>query len=447
MNLIILCLLVYPLEPYLWATCMKQLEYKYTKYRHTYLFTFLGYYGITLIKQIFIVNLHNDILNVAFCVGLAVYMVACTLILYEGNTLKKLIWVSTFFGLIFLTELSVLLVLWLPPLKLQISRAEYSTPTTTALICTLIAKILLFVVCQLVYFRKDGTLIKSLLENKEIVPLGLITILFELPASAIIKSINAEHNSVALGICTGIQSLLILLTIYVFFVISNRSRQYKYIKSELENNKRSQESLDKLAKLRHDVAGHVRTMYVFCKNKEYDYLEKYISQVYEETQVPNAIYNTPDPALSILVGDLHRKAIQLQIDFDVHIIMDKLYMKSMDTCSLIGNILNNAIESTSKLPVNDRRIHFQMLYSEGGYTIDCTNNAPLHTSFNNTTKADKANHGYGLRIIEDITRKYHGNIVKTIEPSIENRNYTRVSIIIYFPVKEILLIQNKAWMR
>lgn len=262
MNLIILCLLVYPLEPYLWATCMKQLGYKYTKYRHTYLFTFLGYYGITLIKQLFIGNLHNDILNAVFSVGLVLYILTCTLLLYEGKTSKKLVWISVFFGITILTEL---IVLGFSTFVLQESTTIYTTPTTLSIICTLIAKILLFVVCQLVYFRKDGTLVKALLDNWEIIPLGLITIFFELPASAIIKSINAEHSPVALGICAGIQSLLILLTIYVFFVISNRSRQYKYIKSELENNKRSQESLDKLAKLRHDVAGHVRTMYVFCK--------------------------------------------------------------------------------------------------------------------------------------------------------------------------------------
>ena len=443
MNLIILCLLVYPLEPYLWATSMKQLGYKYIKYRHMYQFTFWGYYGITLIKQLFIGNLHNDILNTAFSVGLAVYMVACTLLLYEGKTSKKLIWVSAFFGLVFLTEL---IILCFSTFILHQPTTIYATQTTVSIICTLMAKILLFGACQLVYFRKNGTLVKTLLENKEIVPLGLITILFEMPASAIMKSINAEHNQVGMTIYIIIQIALILLTIYVFFIVSNKNRQYKYIQSELENNKRSQESLDKLAKLQHDVAGHVHIMYIFCKNKQYDILEEYISQVYKETQVPNAFYDTPDPALSILVGDLHRKAIQLQIDFDVNIAMDKLYMNSVDICSFVGNILNNALEGTAKLDVEHRWIDFQMLYCKGGYTIECTNNALKNTTLGHTTKSDKENHGYGLKIIRDIIKKYHGEILEKTKIPVEGEDYTQIYIQIYFPVKEVRLLQERKWL-
>ena len=242
-------------------------------------------------------------------------------------------------------------------------------------------------------------------------------------------------------VCAGIQLLLLLVTAYVFLVIREKNRQFNYIQAELENNKRSQESLDKLAKLQHDIAGHVHIMYSFCKGEQYDLLEKYISQVYKETQVPNAIYNTPDPALSILLGDLHRKAIKLQINCNVHINVDKLYMNSVDICSFIGNILNNAIEGTIKLPVEHRWFDLQLLYCKGGYTIECMNNAVKGTTFGNTTKSDKKNHGFGLKIIDDIIKKYHGKILeRTVMDSID---YVTVSVRIYFPVKEVQLIQER----
>ena len=240
--------------------------------------------------------------------------------------------------------------------------------------------------------------------------------------------------------------IFILLTAYVFFIVNKKNRQYKYIKAELENNKRSQESLEKLAKLQHDIAGHVRIMYTLCKKGQYDFLEQYISQVYKETQIPSAFYDTPDPALSILVGDLHRKAIQLQIDFHAYIVVDKLYMNSVDSCSFIGNILNNALEATVKLPLEHRRIDFQMLYCKGGYTVECMNNALKNTTFDNTTKSDKEKHGYGLKIIHDIIKKYHGEILeKTIMP-IDETDYITVDVRIYFPVKEVKRLQEKEWL-
>lgn len=443
MNTIILCLLVYPIEPYLWATSMKTLGYKYTKYRHTYQFIFLGYYGIALVKSLFIGNLPNDILKTVFSVGLVAYMVACTLILYEGKTSKKLIWVSAFLSLVFLTEL---VALGFSSIVLHQPATIYAPQTTVSIICTLMAKILLFGTCQLVFFWKEGTLLNALFENKEIVPLVLSTCLVEMTASAFMKSMTAEHNQVGIAIYIVIQIAFILLTVYVILIVSRKNKQIKYIKAELENNKRSEESLEKLAKLQHDIAGHMYIMYIFCKKGQYDYLEQYISQVYKETQIPSAFYDTPDPALSILVGDLHRKAIQLQIDFHAHIVMDKFYMNSVDTCSLVSNILNNALEAAVKLPTCHRRIDFQMLYCKGGYTVECMNNALKNTTFDNTTKSDKENHGYGLQIIRDIIKKYHGEILEKMRMPIDGTEYITVNIRIYFPVKEVKRLQEKEWL-
>lgn len=293
----------------------------------------------------------------------------------------------------------------------------------------------------MVYCRKDGTWVKSLLENKEIIPLGLIITLFEVPASAIIKSIDAERNPIAMIICAGIQFLLLLIMAYVFLVIKDKNQKFKYIQAQLENNKRSEESQEILAKLQHDIAGHVHIMYSFCKQEQYDLLEEYISNVYKETQIPNAVYNTPDPALSILLGDLHRKAIKLKIRFSVHIVMDKFYMNSVDTCSFIGNMLNNAIEGTVKLPVEHRWISLQLIYAMGGYMVECMNHAEKGANFGNTTKSNKKKHGYGLKIIDDIIRKYHGHIIE--QDVTDYGDYTTVNIRIFFPVKEVQLMQER----
>lgn len=438
MELTILCLIVYLIEPYLWTACMKLLGYKYTKFRYTYQLTLWGYYAITVIKQVFIGSLHNDVLNALFSGGLVSYVIICTLLLYEGKTLKKLIWILAFLGSSLLAEV---VVIEFSAIVLHQPMILFTNQTTVSFICTVVAKVLLVGICQLVYFRKDASLVKGLLENKEIVPLGLITILFELPASAIIKSINAERNSVSMLICAGIQFLLLLVTVYVFLVIKDKNQKFKYIQAQLENNKRSEKSQEILAKLQHDIAGHVHIMYSFCKQEQYDLLEKYISNVYKETQVPNAVYNTPDPALSILLGDMHRKAIKLKIRFEVHIVMDKFYMNSVDTCSFIGNMLNNAIEGTVKLPVEYRWVSLQLAYDMGGYMVECMNRAEKGATFGNTTKSNKKKHGYGLKIIDGIIRKYHGHIIE--QNVMDHGDYTTVNIRIFFPVKEVQLMQER----
>ena len=73
------------------------------------------------------------------------------------------------------------------------------------------------------------------------------------------------------------------------------------------------------------------------------------------------------------------------------------------------------------------------------------NNALKNTTFDNTTKSDKENHGYGLKIIRDIIKKYHGEILEKMRMPIDETEYITVNIRIYFPVKEVKRMQEKEW--
>lgn len=88
------------------------------------------------------------------------------------------------------------------------------------------------------------------------------------------------------------------------------------------------------------------------------------------------------------------------------------FLDPVDLYTLVGNALDNAIEATVSLPAEERLIRLRvqekaglvLLQIENPYsgTIQLQDGLPL------THKADKQNHGFGVKSIRDITEKYQG---------------------------------------
>lgn len=90
------------------------------------------------------------------------------------------------------------------------------------------------------------------------------------------------------------------------------------------------------------------------------------------------------------------------------------FMDLMDLSALFGNILDNAIENTEKVSDPKKRlIHlavtvqkgFLRIRSENYFegTVEMKNGLPV------TTKKEKAYHGYGIKSIQSIAKKYGGS--------------------------------------
>ena len=93
----------------------------------------------------------------------------------------------------------------------------------------------------------------------------------------------------------------------------------------------------------------------------------------------------------------------------------------IDLCSIFGNLLDNALEECGRLNTGERSIR---LWSglKGGYQAvqvenTCRNIKRSGEYFYTTDKADKDNHGIGMRLIEQICKKYNGELLIQAEES------------------------------
>lgn len=94
------------------------------------------------------------------------------------------------------------------------------------------------------------------------------------------------------------------------------------------------------------------------------------------------------------------------------------FMEMMDISALFGNILDNAIESSEKVEDPQKRVICLVIVVQKGFLrIRAENyfsgNIEMRDGVPVTTKKDKGYHGYGIKSIKSIAKKYGGSV--TIE--------------------------------
>ena len=92
-----------------------------------------------------------------------------------------------------------------------------------------------------------------------------------------------------------------------------------------------------------------------------------------------------------------------------------------DLCILIGNLMDNAIEGSLASNVDTKFLEAKIVGDEVKIRIQITNSASEESGKNIingvTSKADKSAHGFGIKSIQYIVRKYNGSVNYTLEHS------------------------------
>ncbi len=105
-------------------------------------------------------------------------------------------------------------------------------------------------------------------------------------------------------------------------------------------------------------------------------------------------------------------------------------VSTLDLISILGNLLDNAIEATSQCE-NNRRIKVRIYMAQGGHICVTKITNPFCGILSKqgedflTTKADKTMHGIGLKSVKKIVKKYGG----ILDIQTENQYFTTILII------------------
>lgn len=340
------------------------------------------------------------------------------LVFYQDKFSKILIWNIVHILLMAVSELFTILILWIgtrQPVEMVISqdRGYY--------VGTLISKLLMFAIIWLITMKKDRY---SVLLKKgfiDIIILGIIITMVYAYSVYIIRN-QEVFSGVSKWFLSG---SLIALFIIVALIVRIMFHLFRAVKQELDAQHRVQELemerqfytemenlVSSLRALRHDLNNHFSVINGLLSAGQYQECQRYMQEVYSEMDIANSFVCVENTAVSILINNKISKAKSKGIKIESLISFDNFSMPYITICSLIGNILDNAIEATEK--TEDKYIQLIVKGKNGECKISCENTYADRPIFSDgkyqTSKKDKKNHGIGLSKVREIVKEYHGTM-------------------------------------
>lgn len=189
--------------------------------------------------------------------------------------------------------------------------------------------------------------------------------------------------------------------------MAKQETKYYHKQAELIQN-----NSQKIKQLRHDMKNYTIALSELIKNNENEKALKYISSVSGILEPAKIYCNTGILSIDSIVNYKFTRAEEIGISVDSEItIPNNLNLNSNDLVAILGNLLDNAIEASSK--AENKYIKFRTSYDRGTVLIVLTNsyNGELNfegKSYKTTKEDNKAIHGIGLKSIKSAVEKYNG---------------------------------------
>ena len=175
----------------------------------------------------------------------------------------------------------------------------------------------------------------------------------------------------------------------------------------------SEHNLKELRKIRHDINNQYAYMKTLLSKQDYDTLSAYFLELtgtFADAVVPYV--DCGNSVLNIILNMEYAKAKERGMTLDIMAVVPKqLPFSDIDLCKMLTNLIDNAVEAQEaegqEEPISVvLKISGQYLYVS---VRNRTNKrAKSRLEFAHSTKADAANHGFGLEIISQVAQKYHG---------------------------------------
>ena len=181
-------------------------------------------------------------------------------------------------------------------------------------------------------------------------------------------------------------------------------------KTQQEQYKISKENIAMINQKCHDLKHQLRAL----RNADQEQLNHYLGEIEESVEIYEAIVKTGNDVFDTILTEksLYCKKHGIQVTC----VADGSQLGFFDTIDLyaiLGNAMDNAIEAVEKFNEKEKRQIDVMIYRQHNFLVmNIINPLPEKLVYEDglplTRKADKFYHGFGLRSIRQILKKYDG---------------------------------------
>ena len=174
---------------------------------------------------------------------------------------------------------------------------------------------------------------------------------------------------------------------------------------------------------RHDYRNHIQNMKIQLHEKNYEELADYLDQLADDLDTVDTVIKTGNVMADAILNSKLSIAQKLNVRLNVKAnVPENLPLSDVELCSVLGNMLDNAVEACASLPEQERFIRVYIGRLKGQFYLSVQNAAgevrKEKGGFYLSTKEDAGRHGYGLFRIDRIAKKYGGYVNRQNEVGI-----------------------------
>ena len=393
------------------------LNRKYNKYRTLF--------------SIIIVLVFSDFILIFFDarIKMIVYeIVVFTMIyfLYDNNIKKKII--GLFMGSVF-SVISEVLV----DIVLKVSMVQNENYYIMGYV---LSKIVFFLIVRLVNLKKDYNN-DYLLENSTLISIIVIPILSSVIVILYYLSRNPSNVAIIDVIFYGVVFVINYINVIQYENVQKMLKLQKknellveQKKSYLFQYEQNQKNMDSIMRIKHNIKNDYIRQKIMLDNKDYDglmelYRQK-VNNVESVVQESNTGNNVFDSVINYKLSEIKKDDVKYDVNISIPQVLN---VEDEDIILILGNLLDNVGEAFEKCEGIEKHGKLNILYDKGMLYIETGNSFSKKLNKDRegkirSTKKDSDWHGIGLRAIEEIVKKYNGDMIITDE-----NNYFTVKII------------------
>lgn len=205
---------------------------------------------------------------------------------------------------------------------------------------------------------------------------------------------------------------MILSAIYEAFrrEINHRTEQRMILEHQemaLESYKNLKNQHKEVMMLRHDMNRHFQLL---SEMDDTVRIKAYLNELIGQNEKVRSVVLSGNETLDIILNGKLNKAINagIKVEIEKAEAPNELPLSDTDLCSLLMNILDNAITAASKADVEHPYLRLNIHLKDHFLSIFCENSADNNTVKKEVPTYSLQKHGLGIKIMKDITKRYEG---------------------------------------
>ena len=231
--------------------------------------------------------------------------------------------------------------------------------------------------------------------------------------------------------------VFIICSAYFYYRLCQIRKEQENIALQNEllakNYQVAKESYESNARLYHDMGNHFSMIQSYLADGKVEEARTYLNRLGKDRAAYSVERFTGIEAVDYILSQKAELARQQNIETSIHAEYPKdCKIDPVDLCTILTNLLDNALEACRKLPeasakilsVTIRRINQFIIIQIANSCIE----EPIISKGNfKTSKTDKRHHGWGMKNVRLAVEKYYG----TMEHEY-NKNMFTVSIMLFY---------------